>query len=963
MLMGVTVAASNADAATPSTGTLTLQIYYTLNGSQVAVANTSEYTQVTYVNGIQATSPGSGPNPTFSGLNYGNYLVTQSPKLVSVAGHGKSIANGMTTNVTISSATQTRIIDIPINVTHVVKLNVTGIPSGESAAVSFLTASRFQFLAPMSVTSGTIYNVSLPTGTVFASVNYASAAYTFEKKILAAQTTLNLNLQNGTGVFGFVHTTDGKPISGVTAVIFNGTSNHYSVSKFTGSYYTVYSNDWTGKTLILSANGYTPYVTSSVTPGTVLNVNLTPENSTINYNYSLSGDMKTLSLSISYSIGPGTTIPQLPNATVNSLSKQLTLDHVGASYMTGFLNGLMLHYTNNTIEVANISYALNSTPSVSIKSLNPSSSTAYFNATVTATYINTTINAAKLKTGFQVKIYAFGKTYNSGTLNTDYSFKYNNTNLALSKSTAKATTFVSPIEIGAQATSGWIYLTLSQVKEPKFFNTQISLYWAGLTSKNYLLNTSSHPAFIVPENVPVSFNMSKALYNPVTGAYDYLPPASFNWTINNVNYGTGYNFTHAFTAMNNTVDVTGVSNTGNTTSTFFTVYAYNGTPSVNYSVSFNGKVKYTNNVSSTQIQISVPQSAIITFSLYNSSIVIPNTNGMKVPLLYNWSFNDSSFNSPNVTYVFKKPSVAVPNQMANVTVSGITGGSMTFAFKVHVNDTTPPTPVIVMTGPTGKTIGNPTAGQVVNFSATKSTDPYYGSSYPLQYNWTFHYPNGTAIKNGSGVFTVKYGNLSSAKVGIMFKTLNTVIVQLNVTNHENVTGILNKSLTMVLSSPRIVVNSVYIPGSLQQGKTTTIYVNATNQGTVNAKSFYITVLINGAVQHTQFYNSPLNKSQTRNLSFTWNPGISGSQTLQFIGNNTSEPTWLPTQGSFSKSVSIAAPGYKTPLIIAGIIAVIVVVGIVYWRLSSGGLRRTKPAEQPKSKVSLPSEQKKLEKKK
>lgn len=961
MLMGATAVAANTEAATPSTGKLTLQITYSNGGTSVGLANNSETTTVSYANGIQVSS-GTGPSPVFK-LNYGTYVITQSAMLASVPGYGKAIANKMTETVSINSASQLLNVTVPVNITHIVKLNVSGIPTGDSATAYFLTSYRFQFLGPLSIQSNTSYNVSLPSGSIFVYIKYAGATYTLPETLTSGSTALKINLKNSTDIYGFVHTSNGAQVSKVTAVLLNGTSNKYSVSTFTGNYFTLFSPSWTGKTLILSSPGYAPYISSSLSAGQSPYIVLKPENSTVNYAYSLSSDMHTLTLKISYNLGPGTTVPQLPNATVNSLYEQSMLDGFSSAYLTPFFTALMLNYTNSTFMVANTSFALSGTPTVNIATATFPSS--YLNATVTATYTNATLNPAKLKSGYKVMIYAFGKTYQSGTLNTNYSYSYVNSTLALSSSTVPVSSHVSPILISGQKTSGPVYLTLKPVKQPKFFNTQIKLYWSGLKSSEYLLNTSSHPAFIVPVGTAVYFNMSNAFYNPVTGTYNYLPPASFSWKINGVSAGTGYNFSHVFTILNNTVSVTGVSNTGNTTSTFFTVYAYNGTPTLNYTVSYNNKMKYNGTVSSASMNITVPQSALVTFSLYNSSIAIPTTN-MSIPLLYNWTFTNSSFASPNVTYVFQKPSISVANQTGNVTVTGITGGAKSFQFKVYVNDTTPPAPKIGLTSSSGKSISNPVAGQSVNFSASKTTDPYYGSSSVFKYSWSFHYPNGTAITNSSGIFRVVYNNLNSSTVGVVFTTLSTVVAQLNVTNPSNVSGYQNRTLTMLVSSPRIVVNGIYMPNSLQQGKESTIYVNVSNKGTEDASSFTIAVLVNGAVKAQQTYNTPLNKTQYRNMSFSWKPTMSGNVSVQFVGNNTSEPSFFANLGGYTTSVNIAAPGYKTPLIAAGIVAVIVIVGVVYWRLSSGGLRRGgsgKQKETTKSKVSLPSEQKKLEKKK
>ena len=959
MLMGVTVASSTAFAATPSVGKLDLQIYYTVNGVQVAVASSSQLTQVNYTNGIHV-SQGSGSNPSFS-LDYGSYMITEEPQVVDVPHYGVSIANAMSRIVNISSSTTSLVLNVSLSVTHVVSVTVPGIPSTQSAKLSFETPYNFMFYGPTTVNSSASYNISLPSETILATVDYAGTADTFQVSIGSTQNSLTLNTETETGVFGFISSTDGQSISGSSVIVLNTTSGHYIVNSFTGSSYSIYSNYWPSNDLIVTSNGYMPYIDTSVTPGS-LNVALTPFNSSVFYNYSVSANMKTLSLNITYKIGPGTSIPLLPNSSVDSLYFQEKLDSVSSSYMTAFLKSQMLRYTNSTIEIDNYSYALNSSPEVHI--YNSSFPGNYFNASVSASYYNSTISPASMKNGYQAKIYAFGTSYTSGALKYYYSYAYDNSSLGLSSSTVPVTSYVRDINVTPVSTSQFVYLNFAKVKSPVLYLTQIKLYWKGLNSTDYLLNTSSHPAFVVPYNYPVSFNVSRVLYNPVTSTYNYLPPANFTWRMKSSIIGYGYNFTYSFTSLNNTLNLTGISNTGNSTSSFFTVYAYNGTPVVNYSVSYNSKYYNATNASSSR-SIFVPQGNIIDFSAYNSSLVIPGTP-FHTSLLFHWAFTNKSFSSPNATYIFSKPSIAVPNQTANLTVTGITGVSVTIEFLVTVNDTTPPTPVISLTNATGVKVSNPVAGSPVNISALKTTDPYFNNTSVFTYKWTFKYPNGTAIPQSSGLYTIVSGNMTnSSSLRVIFDTLNDVIVELNATNPAHVSGYLNRTLTMLVSSPRIVVNSVYIPGKLQEGKSSTIYVNVSNDGTVNAAVFSVTAIINGVV-YSHTYVEYLNTTglyHSRNVSFAFTPRASGNLSVEFMGNNTSEPSFFAKSGAFTTSVVIAPPGYKTPLIIGVIILVIVVIGVVYWRVSARSVKGGGKGQGGiRPKVSLPSDQKKLEKK-
>jgi subtilase family serine protease len=166
---------------------------------------------------------------------------------------------------------------------------------------------------------------------------------------------------------------------------------------------------------------------------------------------------------------------------------------------------------------------------------------------------------------------------------------------------------------------------------------------------------------------------------------------------------------------------------------------------------------------------------------------------------------------------------------------------------------------------------------------------------------------------------------------------------------------------MLVNTPRLVVNSIYVSGKLVEGSTSTIYVNVTNKGNLNTTSFQIWIVVNGltVVKHS-YINEPLNVSQTRNLSFTWSPSLKGSLNIEVLANNTSEPTYFNQLGAYTTTVSVSPPAYTTPLIIIGIIAVIVVIFLAYYRFATRGSRTAKTESKPK--IQIP-EQKKLEKKK
>ncbi|EQD39015.1 hypothetical protein B1B_15565, partial [mine drainage metagenome] len=161
-------------------------------------------------------------------------------------------------------------------------------------------------------------------------------------------------------------------------------------------------------------------------------------------------------------------------------------------------------------------------------------------------------------------------------------------------------------------------------------------------------------------------------------------------------------------------------------------------------------------------------------------------------------------------------------------------------------------------------ITNAVSGAGVVLSANATTDPYFPSS-ELSFNWSFAYQNGTKIGYNSSVIPFVSGSFNGTWVVVKFNTLQNVVVTLKV-SHNNVTGYLNRTLTMLVNTPRLVINSIYVSGKLTQGSTSTIYVNVTNKGNANASSFWVWIVVNGATAVNHTFTTTLNVSQTRNLS-------------------------------------------------------------------------------------------------
>ena len=185
-------------------------------------------------------------------------------------------------------------------------------------------------------------NLSLPSK-FFVIISYQSASYTYLETNVG--NTLKLSVYNGTAVSGFVSATNGAKISTVYVTIINGTNHNYTTTQFTGNSFVVYSPNWNNEYLIVSSPGYnsTQYQGKNLVGGKYLsNVILQPASSSIYYNYSVSQNLQTLNLNITYRIGNNTAMPQFANSSVGSLYWQWNIDSLNAASVSAATNSTNL---------------------------------------------------------------------------------------------------------------------------------------------------------------------------------------------------------------------------------------------------------------------------------------------------------------------------------------------------------------------------------------------------------------------------------------------------------------------------------------------------------------------------------------------------------------------------------------------------------------------------------------------
>ncbi len=947
-MIGVSFAVvGESQALTPQTGSVNLTIYYPAL-SKVGSSSTT-VTMKDFSGNVVSSQ--SGNSVTFSGIQYGKYYIDVNPFYGPSGSSGTIVANETVKPINLTSPSMSLTMDVSTAKTVKENIDVQGITSG-SANVSLQTDSGFTFKSfTMNETS---HNQSayVPYGSFYVNANYAGSAFSSYVTTTTTGATVKENLSTATTLSGFVKDQSGSPVSPVDVVVYNPASRSYTTSHFTGASYTI-EGSLSGMYVFISSPGYNTTQILNPSSGGLHNAVLHKASSSIFYNYSLSSNLQSVSLNITYRVGNNTTIPYfLGNSTVGSLYWQESLDGFTTGNLqtmeTLYLKNLVMNYTSNSFTLNG--YVYNFTE---INKIAASGSTlGSFNGFVNVSYSNPSVPSSLGTSGYTAKIGALATQMTPGTLYNNYSLTYDNPVLALASSSSSTSTFKSPIVINPVSTSQQVSLSLSPVQKPAVQDSQIALYWTGLSSSNYLLNNSAtNTAFIAPQSTPVNLNASNSYFNPVTGKNDYQY-ANFTWYMGGSNY-YGYNTTMSFSAAKTLVTLNATSPSGSYNNSSFYVITSNANPTVNYSVTYSGKT-LASGMGLANASVTVPQSALVTYSGFPSSL---NVSGYSVPLLYAWYMPNYTSTAQNITYAFDNPAVSVGTQYAYLNVSTVFGTYANQTFLVTVNDTTPPVPAMKLSNLTHTSVSQPTAGVPTVFSANSSTDPYYAGSQ-LTYSWAVNYANGTSVKNGSTTYEVAGGSMNGSYVILKFNTLTPLIVSLKATNPSGVAAYSNNTVSIQVNTPRIVVNSIYMSSNLTQGSKTTIYVNVSNNGTVAANGFTIMVLINNNQVASQDYSMSLAVGQARNVSFNYTPATSGKVTLVFEANNSSQPAFMSNLGSYTTTLSIKAPGYKTPLIIGSIIAVIVIVGLVYYRVTSS---RPKKQRQAKPKTDLkkqPAEKKK-----
>jgi len=933
------IGASNA--VTPQTGTLNYNVHYVYGNTKVP-ASSASVMNIATVSGITVNSL-SGNSGSIR-LDYGTYIVS-FPEITTTAGSiGNVLTNYTQYYLTVNSSTINKTFHVGVSKTI---LSTISVEMPGLVYLNLSTVSGYQFYHNTgSSSTASSFSVYVPNTVFFANVYSSGNAYSYLVKGSSAITLSPNTLPDD--IYGKVVNKSGSPISNFNVTVI-GKNNNYYTENFKGNPYLLAFNITNVSYFVFSSPGYKPV---QITPSgnvTQKNITLSTGSSNISYNYSVGNNPDFLNLSVHFNISNSTTLPFFSNSSVSSLYWQVKMDKLDRTSISMFLENYGENYTNNSFFLNGTNYNKTGLRSsvVNIVSFNNSSLNAFANFT----YKTSGLSKVNLSKGFNIKLYAKSTEYLPGTLFFNYTINYKAPGIALSSPSSVAKTLLSPVILEPQTSSGFLNLVFSTPSKPSVNISKLDLYWHGMNRYVIYMGNSPNgtPYFVVPLNNNIYFNASNGFFNPATNSNDYQSSLNFSWKIGSEYFtpetSPAFNASYKFTSPGPyKVILTFTSASGKTNSTYFTVYAFNATPTASLNVTFNGKVLFssTSLANDAKELFNVLQSKIMSFNANGSKLAIPSTS-YYAPLSYYWilpNYTTTGKNITNPSSVFSVPYIASHKDdigyLNVISSAGVTNVTM----EMHVNDTTPPTPVVTLYNSTNAVISQPVAGKPVTFSANSSYDRYYGSSKNLTFEWAFLYSNGTVLKPGNANISVVGGGYNSTFIKVEFYTLSTLTVSLKATNPAHISAYSNNSITQTIDTPNIVVKNVVLPKSMNSGSSATATINVTNNGTVAASSFYIDLLVNGKVIQSHTYGM-INASQTESVKFSFTPPVSGKVSFVFQAGNSSEPSFFAKDGQFTVSASVSPPTWETPVIIIGVIAVIVVIGIVYYRFSTRGTRQKK----------------------
>ena len=159
------------------------------------------------------------------------------------------------------------------------------------------------------------------------------------------------------------------------------------------------------------------------------------------------------------------------------------------------------------------------------------------------------------------------------------------------------------------------------------------------------------------------------------------------------------------------------------------------------------------------------------------------------------------------------------------------------------------------------------------------------------------------------------------------------------------------------------MSGVVYSGSFTQGSTKELSVNVTNQASSVAKNITILVYGGGSLIGSQTYTGVnLGKNVTRTFTVNVSFANAGSQNMSVQASTSTQPSFVQKDGQYTSTISVGASNLKIILVVVAIIVILIVFGLMYYRITQGRFPGSKPRTQSSTAVTKqkPQDQKQPE---
>ena len=930
-------------------------------------------------NFVSSAESSSSGVVTFNDVTYGNYAIKTDGEVKGVYFYSKAYetvkfaSNGLYTldNDPFWQLSVDRYaLSNELNIT----LNKGGSPIEGTVLIYFQNTEIAQAL----VQDYALFHV--PTGNVTIEVIYVDGGVTksiYKEIEVTGDMNVSIDVDDTYKIWGIVEdSATGMPVStDVHITLINKTTEEFKILNFPGGPFSFYLASLNYKVMI-TADGYgiATYDASDLYSSSGPNrIELDEVTNNVSYTLNISSNLQWINLTYVMDITNETILYSLPYNDTGVLYYQLKFLGLDNNYLEKYFRNSVMNYTDklitldgNVYELDNFTSDWNSTDAANEQ----------FQVTITASYKNGEITKESLLKDGSIKLNLYGKvdSYKGAkmvyryTINLpDYLERSNDVEIAAVDGYINTVT-VEKVEESP------VVIVLKERKSPdmRIDPMHFKFGWSDMRDVNYVVNQSiENYTVVVPSSTDVWFNASEVAYDVVRDLVD-AENTIFTWIVDGTTVADGkgiYNITHSFSTGNHTLQLK-VEDVGeNTNVTNITVLGDAYWPTVNLVIEYPSgevvaNVSMGENLKTIHYEINGTDGTV---SINNGTAIIPVTleynetqeiiydatksydtyDGSKkvlLPLDVEWDFNGEKSTGMNKTYAFDKPT-RDGTYTINVTFRDAVNNTVVISFKVIVKDITEPVAKVNITVD-GKETTEVKEGENITFDASGSYDPDNGTI--TSYTWTIKNDKYEVVDSTEGVYEILNGTLSSEKLTLKFKEFGTYYVILNITDADGNYKVYNQSIRVTPVRPDLAVSDVEIKGDRVEGSPITFVVNITNNGNKNASVYYIIILVDDKeVVNETFYNLSAGSSAVNNVTWTFSGPNNYSVTIKVYAPD--EPGSYTSDNEKKMNINIEQAPWKTPVLVIGIIAIIIVLGYIGWMAQKKKLLKGKFTKKTKEK--------------